>query len=190
MVTNESSNVLRRKPLAAVGIFNRSKDRTGARVATMRRAASACRSQARPLTIRSFGRADSRRSRFHAQSMQSNRWGGLVRRCDCTCAIPEERDNYFGHRATLATAKQWPRPKRAGVIDRSRAAIASKQKQLLRASRYSEAKDAATQAMRLGQTTTSRARSAQHSCAPATVVFRLTTSVRGFHLIPSSPRGD
>ncbi len=68
-------------------------------------------------------------------------------------AIPDGRDNYFGYRATLRLQAMARTPEGRRVIEPMARRYADQARAALQAGRYSEAKDAATQAIRLDEDT-------------------------------------
>ena len=135
------------QPLATIGLFNQAKiemvrGNYDAAVNLLQQV------QARPITPKLVGapiRGEAAFMRIYAIE-QAGRVGEAVR---LYLAIPDERDNYFGHRASLrlqaisgtAEGRRIIEPLARRLRDQARAA--------LQASRYVEAKDAATQALRL-----------------------------------------
>jgi Soluble lytic murein transglycosylase and related regulatory proteins (some contain LysM/invasin domains) len=135
------------QPLATVGLFNR------ARIELARGNFDAAimlftQVAARPITPKLVS-APIRGEASFMRIVATELAGRIEEAARAYLAIPEERDNYFGHRASLrlqalAATDEGRRiiePLARGYRDQARAA--------LRASRYSEAKDAATQALRL-----------------------------------------
>jgi soluble lytic murein transglycosylase-like protein/TolA-binding protein len=135
------------QPLATVGLFNRAKielTRGNFNAAVMLFTQVA----ARPITPKLVS-APIRGEASFMRIVATELAGRIEEAVRAYLAIPEERDNYFGHRASLrlqalaATdeGRRTIEPLARGYRDQARAA--------LRGSRYSEAKDAATQALRL-----------------------------------------
>jgi soluble lytic murein transglycosylase len=142
------------QPLATVGLFNRAKieltrGNYDAAIALFTQVA------ARPITPRLVS-APIRGEASFMRIVATELAGRIEEAARAYLAIPDERDNYFGHRASLrlqalaatATGRRIIEPLARGYRDQARAA--------LRASRYSEAKDAATQALRLTSDDTAR----------------------------------
>ncbi|MFL6277445.1 MAG: transglycosylase SLT domain-containing protein [Blastocatellia bacterium] len=142
------------QPLATVGLFNRAKIELArgnfeAAIALFTQVA------ARPITPRLVS-APIRGEASFMRLVATELAGRLEEAARAYLAIPEDRDNYFGHRASLrlqalAATDEGRRiiePLARGYRDQARAA--------LRASRYTEAKDAATQALRLTGDETAR----------------------------------
>src|SRR2546423_14628784 len=135
------------QPLATVGLFDRAKielARGNFEAATRLFAQVA----ARPITPKLVS-APIRGEADFMRLVATELAGRLEEAARAYLAIPETRDNYFGHRASLrlqalAATDEGRRiiePLARGYRDQARAA--------LRGSRYSEAKDAATQALRM-----------------------------------------
>ncbi|HJQ25324.1 MAG TPA: transglycosylase SLT domain-containing protein [Blastocatellia bacterium] len=135
------------QPLATVGLFNRAKIELSrgnfdAAIPLFMQVA------ARPVTPKLVS-APIRGEADFMRIVATELAGRLEEAARAYLAIPEARDNYFGHRASLrlqallATdeGRRIIEPLARGYRDQARAA--------LRASRYTEAKDAATQALRL-----------------------------------------
>jgi soluble lytic murein transglycosylase-like protein/TolA-binding protein len=135
------------QPLATVGLFNRAKieltrGNFDAAIALFTQVA------ARPITPKLVS-APIRGEASFMRIVATELAGRIEEAARAYLALPDERDNYFGHRASLrlqalaATDAGRPiiEPLARGYRDQARAA--------LRASRYGEAKDAATQALRL-----------------------------------------
>jgi soluble lytic murein transglycosylase-like protein/TolA-binding protein len=142
------------QPLATVGLFNRAKielarGNFGAAITLFTQVA------ARPITPRLVS-APIRGEASFMRILATELAGRLEEAARSYLAIPEERDNYFGHRASLRlqalaatdAGRRIIEPLARGYRDQARAA--------LRASRYLEAKDAATQALRLTSEETAR----------------------------------
>jgi soluble lytic murein transglycosylase len=75
--------------------------------------------------------------------------GQLAEAASLYLAIPDERDNYFGHRATLRLQAMAGTEEGRRVIEPLARAYQNQARAALKAGRYIEAKDAATQALRL-----------------------------------------
>jgi soluble lytic murein transglycosylase len=139
--------VYRGKPLEAVGLFNEAKiELARARFETALHLFT--RLQAYPIHARLVS-APIRGEAAFMRAFTIEQMGRIAEAARLYLAIPENRDNYFGYRATgrlqaMAGTQAGRRvidPLERGYKDQARAA--------LRAGRYSEAKDAATQALRL-----------------------------------------
>ncbi|MEK6303859.1 MAG: transglycosylase SLT domain-containing protein [Acidobacteriota bacterium] len=135
------------QPLATVGLYNEAK------IELTRKNYNAAiqlllRLSALPLTPK-FVSAPIRGEAVFIRIYAIEQMGRLGEAARLYLAIPDERDNYFGHRATLrlqamAATEEGKRIIESlarGYRDQARAAVAG--------GRYSEAKDAATQALRL-----------------------------------------
>jgi peptidoglycan lytic transglycosylase len=135
------------QPLATVGLFDRAKIELArgnfdAAVALFTQVA------ARPITPKLVS-APIRGEAAFMRIVATELAGRLDEAARAYLAIPEERDKYFGRRASLRlqalaatdVGRRVVEPLARGYRDQARAA--------LRASRYTEAKDAATQALRL-----------------------------------------
>lgn len=142
------------QPLATVGLFNRAKielarGNFGAAITLFTQVA------ARPITPRLVS-APIRGEASFMRILATELAGRLEEAARSYLAIPEERDNYFGYRASLRlqalaatdAGRRIIEPLARGYRDQARAA--------LRGSRYLEAKDAATQALRLTSEETAR----------------------------------
>ena len=135
------------QPLATVGLFNE------ARVELVRGNFDAAinlllQVQARPVTPKLLSapiRGEAAFMRIYAIE-QAGRLGEAAR---MYLAMPEGRDNYFGHRATLRLQTMLATDKGRAIIEPLARGFREQARAALRASRYSEAKDAATQALRL-----------------------------------------
>ncbi|HEX8090953.1 MAG TPA: tetratricopeptide repeat protein, partial [Blastocatellia bacterium] len=135
------------QPLAAVGLFNE------ARIELTRGNYDAAlhlltRVQAQPVTPRLVSapiRGEAAFMRVYAME-QMGRLGEAAR---SYLAIPAERDNYFGNRATLRLRAIAATEGGRRVIEPLASGYREQARIALRAGRYSEAKDAATQALRL-----------------------------------------
>jgi soluble lytic murein transglycosylase-like protein/TolA-binding protein len=135
------------QPLAAVGLFNE------ARIELTRGNYEAAlqlltRVQARPVTPRLVSapiRGEAAFMRLYAIE-QMGRLGEAAR---LYLAIPAERDNYFGHRATLRLKAMAATEAGRRVIEPLARSYREQARAALQGGRYAEAKDAATQALRL-----------------------------------------
>ncbi len=135
------------KPLAAVGLFNEARIELtrGNFDAALRLLTRLEAYPANPKLVSSAGRGEAAFLKIYAME-KTGRVSEAVR---LYLAIPDERDNYYGYRATerlraLAATEAGRRviaPLARGYREQARAALAS--------GRYGEAKDAATQALRL-----------------------------------------
>ncbi|HKP12721.1 MAG TPA: transglycosylase SLT domain-containing protein, partial [Blastocatellia bacterium] len=135
------------QPLATVGLFNRAKieltrGNFDAAIALFMQVAARAIT---PKLVSAPIRGEASFMRIVATELA----GRIEEAARAYLAIPEERDNYFGHRASLRlralaatdVGRRVLEPLARGYRDQARAA--------LRASHYTEAKDAATQALRL-----------------------------------------
>jgi soluble lytic murein transglycosylase len=137
------------QPLAAVGLFNE------ARIELTRGNYDAAlqlltRVQAQPVTPRLVSapiRGEAAFMRIYAIE-QMGRLGEAAR---LYLAIPAERDNYFGHRATLRLKAMAATEDGRRVIEPLARGYREQARAALQGGRYGEAKDAATQALRLTQ---------------------------------------
>ncbi|HKY05755.1 MAG TPA: tetratricopeptide repeat protein, partial [Blastocatellia bacterium] len=135
------------KPLAAVGLFNEARIELtrGNFDAAFRLLTRLEAYPANPKLVSSAGRGEAAFLKIYAME----KTGRLAEAVRLYLAIPDERDNYYGHRATerlraLAATEAGRRviaPLARGYREQARAALS--------AGRYGEAKDAATQALRL-----------------------------------------
>ncbi|MGA9768848.1 MAG: transglycosylase SLT domain-containing protein [Blastocatellia bacterium] len=135
------------QPLATVGLFNEAK------IELVRGNYDAAinllmQVQARPVTPKLLSapiRGEAAFMRIYAIE-QAGRLGEAAR---MYLAVPDERDNYFGHRATWRLQAMLATDKGRAIIEPLARGFREQARAALRASRYSEAKDAATQALRL-----------------------------------------
>ncbi|HVG21227.1 MAG TPA: tetratricopeptide repeat protein [Blastocatellia bacterium] len=142
------------QPLAAVGLFNE------ARIELTRGNYDAAlqlltRVQAQPLTPRLVSapiRGEAAFMRIYAIE-QMGRLGEAAR---LYLAIPAERDNYFGNRATLRLKAMAATEDGRRVIEPLARGYREQARAALQAGRYGEAKDAATQALRLTEDANAR----------------------------------
>jgi len=136
-----------KQPLAAVGLFNQAKIEL-VRGNYDEAIKLLLQVEARPVTPKLVGapiRGEAAFMRIYAIEQA----GRLEEAARLYLAIPEERDNYFGHRATLRLQAMATTDNGKRIIEPLARRYREQAKTALRASRYSEAKDAATQAMRL-----------------------------------------
>ncbi|MCI0489168.1 MAG: transglycosylase SLT domain-containing protein [Blastocatellia bacterium] len=82
--------------------------------------------------------------------------GRLSEAAQAYLAIPDERDNYFGYRATLRLRAIARTPEGRRIIEPIARRYANQARAALQSSRYSEAKTAATRALRLIEDETAR----------------------------------
>lgn len=135
------------QPLATVGLFNEAK------IELVRGNFDAANNllmqvQARPVTPKLLSapvRGEAAFMRIYAIE-QAGRLGEAAR---LYLAMPDGRDNYFGHRATLRLQSMLATDKGRAIIEPLARGLRDQARAALRASSYGEAKDAATQALRL-----------------------------------------
>jgi soluble lytic murein transglycosylase len=135
------------QPLAAVGLFNE------ARIELTRGNYDAAlqlltRVQAQPVTPRLVSapiRGEAAFMRIYAIE-QAGRLGEAAR---LYLALPAERDNYFGNRATLRLKAMTATAEGRRIIEPLARSYREQARAALQSGRYVEAKDAATQALRL-----------------------------------------
>ncbi len=88
--------------------------------------------------------------------------GKLSEAAQLYMAIPDERENYFGHRATERLLAIGRTEQGRRIIDSMMRSYREQARAALQAARYAEAKDAATRALRLTGRRCRRARSTDH----------------------------
>jgi soluble lytic murein transglycosylase-like protein/TolA-binding protein len=135
------------QPLATVGLFNRAKieltrGNFDAAITLFTQVA------ARPITPRLVS-APIRGEAAFMRIVATELAGRLEEAARSYLAIPEERDNYFGHRASLRLQALAASDAGRRIIEPLARSYRDQARAALRASRYGEAKDAATQALRL-----------------------------------------
>lgn len=141
------------QPLATIGLFNE------ARIELVRGNYDAAinlllQVQARPITAKLVGapiRGEAAFMRIYA----IEKAGRLSEAVRLYLAIPDERDNYFGRRATLRLQALLATKEGRAIIEPIARGLKDQARAALRASSYSEAKSAATQALRLTTDATS-----------------------------------
>lgn len=135
------------QPLATVGLFNE------ARIELTRGNYDAAlqlltRIQAQPVTPRLVSapvRGEAAFMRIYAIEQM----GRLSEAARLYLAIPAERDNYFGHRATLRLKAMAATEEGRRIVEPLARSYREQARAALQGGRYGEAKDAATQALRL-----------------------------------------
>ena len=135
------------QPLAAVGLYNEAKieltrKNYNAAIQLLLRVSAL---PATPKVVSAPIRGEAAFMRIYAIE-QMGRLGEAAR---LYLAIPDERDNYFGHRATLRLQSLAATEDGRRIIDPIARVYRDQAKEAIAGGRYSEAKDAATQALRL-----------------------------------------
>ena len=135
------------QPLATVGLYNEAKieltrGNYNAAIQLLLRVS------ARPLTPRVVG-APIRGEAAFLRIYAIERMGRLSEAAGLYLAIPEARDNYFSHRATLRLQAIGATQEGRRIIEQLARGYRDQARSALASARYSEAKDAATQALRL-----------------------------------------
>jgi len=135
------------QPLATVGLFNRAKieltrGNFDAAITLFTQVA------ARPITPRLVS-APIRGEASFMRIVATELAGRVAEAARSYLAIPEERDNYFGHRASLRLQALAATDEGRRIVEPLARGYRDQAREALRASRYVEAKDAATQALRL-----------------------------------------
>jgi soluble lytic murein transglycosylase len=137
------------KPLAAVGIYNE------ARIEMVRGRFAAAeqlllRLQAQPIYPRLMG-APIRGEAAFMRAYVIEQMGRIGEAARLYLSIPEERENYFGYRATLRLRAIAATEQGRRVVDALARGYREQARQALSGGRYAEAKDAAAQGLRLNE---------------------------------------
>jgi soluble lytic murein transglycosylase len=137
------------KPLAAVGIYNEAKiELVRGRYAFAERLL--LRLQAQPLYSRLMG-APIRGEAAFMRAYAIEQLGRIAEAARLYLAIPEERENFFGYRATLRLRALAASEEGRRVVDALARSYREQARAAFSAGRYGEAKDAATQCLRLSE---------------------------------------
>src|SRR5262249_23288585 len=135
------------QPLAAVGLFNEAKIEI-VRGDYDRALQLLTRLQALPIYPRLLS-APIRGEAAFMRVYAIEQMGRLEEAARLYLAMPDERDNYFGHRATLRLRGLAATEEGRRITEQIARGYRDQAKAALQAGRYSEAKDAARQALRL-----------------------------------------
>lgn len=135
------------KPLATVGIFNEARIEL-VRGRTDQALALLTRLTAYPAYPKLFS-APTRGEAAFLRLVALERMGRLSEAVPAYLAIPDERGNYFGHRATMRLRALARAPEGRRIIEPLARRYREQARSALSAGRYGEAKDAANQALRL-----------------------------------------
>ncbi|HXG68874.1 MAG TPA: tetratricopeptide repeat protein [Blastocatellia bacterium] len=135
------------KPLATVGLFNEARIEM-ARGRMNEALALLTRLAAQPAYARLFS-APIRGEAAFLRVVALERLGRLNEAVQAYLAIPDERDNYFGHRATMRLRALARAPEGRRLIEGFARRYQEQARAALSAGRYDEAKGAAGQALRL-----------------------------------------
>jgi soluble lytic murein transglycosylase len=135
------------QPMAATALFNRAKIEL-ARGNYQSALALFTRLSAQPISPKLLGAPAPGEIAF-MRAYVIEQMGRLAEAASLYLAIPDERDNYFGHRATLRLQAMAQTEPGRRVIEPLARAYQDQARAALKAGRYAEAKDAATQALRI-----------------------------------------
>ena len=171
------------KPLATVGLYNEAKIELtrGNYEAAL---TLLTRLEAHRIYPRLFG-APLRGEAAFLRVLTLEKMGRLAEAARYYLAIPDDRDNYFGYRATLRLRDLAATEKGRRIIEPMARRYAAQARAALSGGRYSEAKDAATQALRLIDDAAGR-RDMIAVLNASYAKLRAYSSVARFQLIPAA----
>ncbi|MGH9823069.1 MAG: tetratricopeptide repeat protein, partial [Blastocatellia bacterium] len=143
----QAEQVFSGQPMAAVGLFDEAKiELSNGNYAAALTLLS--RLQGAPSSAKQLG-SPGRGEAEYLRAVALELMGQLQQAANFYLAIPDERDNYFGHRATLRLSGLAATDQGRRIIEPLERAYRDQARKAVAAGNYREAKDAANQALRL-----------------------------------------